>query len=184
MQKVILGFVGQISSGKGTISKYYQEKYNASCYRFSTILRDLLNRIYTEQNRDNLIKISECVRQTFGENILAKAIAGDADKDQNELVIVDGIRRMADIEFLSKLPNFTLIKIEADPKIRWERLVQRSENSDDKTKTFEEFLADHQRSTELTIPEVMSHATEAINNDGDLNNLHKQLDELLKKIRG
>lgn len=179
--KLILGFVGLPASGKGTSAEYCQKKYGASAYRFSTMLFDLLKRIYVETNRDNLIKMSEAIRGTFGEDTMAKVMAKDAESDQNSLIVVDGIRRMADIEYLSKLPNFILIEIFADPHTRYERVIQRSEKADDKTKTFEQFMADHQRSTEMSIPEVAGHASEHIDNNGSVEELYKNLDNLIKK---
>lgn len=181
MKKLILGFVGLPASGKGTSAEYFQKKYGASTYRFSTMLFDLLQRIYLETNRDNLIKMSEAIRSTFGEDTMAKVMAKDAQSDQNNIIIVDGIRRMADIEYLSQLPNFVLIEIFAEPRTRYERLIQRSEKPDDKTKTFEQFMEDHKRSTEMSIPEVASHATEHIDNNGSSEELYKQLDNLIKK---
>lgn len=180
-KKIILGFTGQLASGKGTVAKYYEEKYGASTYRFSTILRDLADRLYLPQSRDNLIKMSECVRATFGEDILAKAMAKDAEADKHELIVVEGIRRLADIEYLFKLPNFVLIEIFADPKTRYGRLIKRGENTDDKSKSYEEFLADHQRSTELSVLDVIKNANERIDNNGTIQSLYAQLDALIKK---
>ena len=179
--KIILGFVGLPASGKGTSAEYCQKKYRASTYRFSTMLFDLLQRIYLETNRDNLIKMSEAIRSTFGEDTMAKVIAKDAESDQNNIIVVDGIRRMADIEYLSKLPNFVLIEIFAEPRTRYKRVIQRSEKADDKTKTFEQFMEDHKRSTEMSIPEVAGHATEHIDNNGTAEELHKKLDDLISK---
>lgn len=179
--KIILGFTGQLSSGKGTSAEYLVKKYQADTFKFSTILRDLVDRIHVPQTRDNLIKISEFVRGTFGEDTLSKTIAEDAKNATNSIIIIDGIRRMADIEHLFKLPNFILIEIFADPKIRFERLVKRGENEDDKTKTYEQFLADHERSTEISIKEVIAHATERIDNNGTLEDLYKQLDGLVER---
>lgn len=182
--KVILGFTGLLASGKGTVAKYLEKKYQAGSFRYSTILRDLTNRVYLEESRDNLIKMSECIRHTFGEDTLAKAIAGDAAKTDNNLVVVEGIRRLADIEHLAKLPNFVLVEIFADPRTRYERLIKRGENADDNTKTFEQFLEDHKRSTELSILDVVKHTTEHIDNNGTMDNLYTQLDALVKKYAG
>jgi dephospho-CoA kinase len=180
-KKVILGFTGLISSGKGTVASYLEKKYEASTYRFSTMLRELLDRIYVEQNRDNIIKISESIRSLFGEDIMAKAMAKDVEKDTNQIVVVEGIRRTADIEYLRQLPHFVLVEIFADPKVRYERLISRGENTDDNSKTYEQFLADHERSTEKSILEVLPFASEHIDNNGDEESLHAQLDELIKK---
>ena len=180
-KKIVIGFVGLLASGKGTVAKYLEEKYSADTYRFSTMLRDLCYRIYIEQSRVNLIKMSEIIRGTFGENTMARVMAHDVEKADNNIVIVDGIRRMADIEYLSKLPNFVLVEIFAESKTRYDRLTKRGENPDDNTKTYEQFLEDHKRSTEISIPEVASYATEKIDNNGSLEELCKQLDKLIEK---
>lgn len=179
--KIIIGFVGLLASGKGTSTGYLSSKYKASSYRFSSILGDICSRLYLQKNRDNLIKLSEAVRKTFGDNILAETIANDAVNDQNNIIIIDGIRRLGDIEKLKNLENFVLVEIFADPKIRYERLVERKEKTDDATKTFEEFLADHQRSTEISINDVLPLAKEKIDNNGSFEELYSQLDALIKK---
>lgn len=181
--KLIFGFTGLMVSGKGMSTKYLEEKHGADTFRYSTILRDILDRIYVEQSRDNLIKISEGVRGIFGENTLAKAIAGDVEGAAAELVIVEGIRRLADIEYLAKLPNFVLVEIFADSKVRHERLMKRGENTDDTTKTYEQFLSDHRRSTEITIPDVVKLATEHVNNNGTTEELYATLDALVARYR-
>ncbi len=182
-KKIILGFVGLPASGKGTVAQYYQKKYGASTYRFSTMLFDLIQRIHLETNRDNLIKMSEAIRSTFGEDTMTKVMAKDAENDKHNLIVIEGIRRMADIDYLSRLPNFILIEIFAEPRTRYERVIKRSEKADDKTKTFEQFMEDHKRSTEMSIPEVAQHATEHINNNETIENLYQQLDELIKKYQ-
>lgn len=180
-KKIIFGFSGLMASGKGTAAKYLEEKHGASSFRFSTMLRDSLDRFYLPHSRDNLIKMSEIIRGAFGEDTIAKTMARDAEKNSNRLVVVEGIRRLADIEYLKKLPGFVLAEIFADPKIRHERMIKRGENSDDTAKTFAQFLADHQRSTEISIPAVLAQAIERIDNNGDLDNLHCQLDVLVEK---
>jgi len=179
--KAIFGFTGLLASGKGTAAKYLEERYRASQYRFSSVLRDILRRLHLEQTRDHLVKTSECVRATFGDDILARAIAKDAEIDDNLLVVVDGVRRLADITYLKKLPNFILVEISAEPKTRYERLILRGENPDDRGKTYEQFLADHERSTEKSILEVLPLAKEKIDNNGALVEFHKKLDALVKK---
>src|SRR3989338_3131596 len=164
--KIIFGFGGLMASGKGTAAKYLEEAHGATTFRFSTMLRDALNRFYLPHTRDNLIKISEIMRGTFGEDLMAKTMAHDVEKTDARLVVVEGIRRMADIEYLKRLPNFVMVEIFADPKTRHKRMTERGENPDDRTKTFEQFLKDHERSTEMSIPEVLTHATEKIDNNG------------------
>jgi dephospho-CoA kinase len=182
MSKLILGFTGLIASGKDISKKYLQDKYQAQGFRFSTVLRDVLTRLGLEVNRDNLIDISVCLRQTFGEDLLAKTVAKDVKEATSDLIVVEGIRRLADIEHLRQIPNFHLIRIEADPKIRYARCVARNENVGDDIKTFEEFLADHQKETEISAVEVMAQAELAINNDGGPAQLYQQLDKIMTDL--
>lgn len=178
--KKIFGLSGLIASGKGAAAGYFKKKYRANVYRFSTMLRDILDRLYLEHTRDNLVKMSECLRSTFGEDILAKTVAKDVENDPHRVIVVEGIRRLADIKYLSKLPGFILVEIFADSRVRYERLIKRGENEDDMTKTYKQFLADHRRSTEITIPKVTAQARERIDNNGDLKDLHRQIDKIVK----
>jgi len=143
MSKIILGFAGEIASGKGTATKYIVEKYNGSSYRFSTMLRDVLDRLYLGHSREAIQKLSTFLRQTFGENLMAKVMFEDVKKDVREVIAIDGVRRLADIEYLSQLPEFKLVYVEADMEKRFERITRRGENMDDGAKTFEEFKKDH-----------------------------------------
>ncbi len=179
MKKIVLGFVGELSSGKGTSVSYLKEKYGASTYSFSTMLRDILDRIYVDQTRDNLIDLSVFLRGRFGEDTMAKTMAKDVQNDPADVVAIEGIRRHADIEYLKKLPNFVLVEISADQKTRFERLKKRNQNADDQTKTWEEFLADAKKPTEISIREVAKEAKQHINNNDSLKNLHHQLDTLV-----
>ncbi len=75
--KIIIALVGSISSGKGTVADHIIKKYNASSYTFSTMLKDVLKRFYLEINRDNLVKLSEQIRGTFGEETMAMTMSKD-----------------------------------------------------------------------------------------------------------
>src|SRR3989339_833723 len=102
MAEIILGLVGPIASGKDTVKKYLEKKHGATGCRFSSILR-----------------------QKFGEDILAKAIASDAIKLKSNIVVVDGVRRMADIKFLKNTPGFYLVAVDAEPKILYPPFAER-----------------------------------------------------------
>jgi len=180
MAKLILGLVGEIASGKGTVVDYLAQNHNASTHRFSTIIRDVLDRLYIEHSRDSLQQTSSMLRNTYGENILAKVMDGDTKNDENPIIVIDGIRRIADIEFLKENPDFKLVFIDVSLEKRYERIIQRGENADDKNKTFEEFKLDAQREAELTIGELRDKADVVLDNNGKREDLERQIEELLK----
>jgi len=178
-KKIILGLTGEICAGKGTIVKYLTEKHNATSYRFSTMLRDLLNRLYLPVARENMQYISTAIRQFFGEDIMAKVIAEDVKNDKNIIIVVDGVRRIPDIKYLREIDGFKLVRIIADPKTRYQRLILRKENPGDENKTYEQFLEDHKKEADSQVPIVMAQADLEINNNGSLEDLYKQIDQIV-----
>ena len=183
MSKIIIGLAGEMACGKGTVAKHLVEKHNASSYRFSTMLRDVVDRLYIEQTRENVSKMSTVLRQNFGEDLFAKVMANDVTKDKNEVIVIDGIRRMADIAYLKEIPEFKLIYMEADVKKCYERIIQRGENTDDKNKTFEEFLAEHKLETETQIKDLKEYASEVIDNNENYDHLYEQIDKIVGECK-
>jgi len=183
MNKIIFGFVGQMASGKDTAANYLAEKYGGKNFSFSGMLADVLKRFYLEITRDNYIKISEALREKFGDDLMSKTLAADISKDDHQIISVSNVRRPSDVTYLKNLPGFVLVEIFADPKTRYERLIKRGEKSDDSNKTYKQFLADHQRSTELTIDEIATTAKFKIDNNGSLEELYRQLDNLISKLK-
>ncbi|MDP2944215.1 MAG: AAA family ATPase [bacterium] len=183
MSKIILGFTGLIVSGKDTCKIYVMKKYGASGHSYSTMLRDILNRLYLPITRGNMQAISLDLRNRFGDETLARVISEDVKNDNHEIIVIEGIRRLPDIASLKNLPGFHLISLEADIQTRYERLIKRHENADDATKTFAEFVVDNGREAELNIPDVMAAAKYHINNNGSFEKLYAQIDKIIAAIK-
>ncbi len=182
MTRVILGLVGPLAAGKGSVAKYLKEKYQVEVFRFSTPLRDALNRFYLEQTRKNMQDLSLILRQTFGDDLLARVIAQDVKNANNQIIIVDGVRRDPDIKYLRLMPGFRLISIVTDQKTRWERMIKRGENTDDMKKTFAQFQKDEQAEAETYIQKVAKSADFTIDNNGNFKGLYQQIENILNKI--
>jgi dephospho-CoA kinase len=92
MQKVVLGISGEIASGKDTVGDYLAEAHGALKLRFSQPLRDTLDCLHLEQNRENMARLSMHLRKAFGEDVLSRVILAEAEGSDAEFVVVDGIR--------------------------------------------------------------------------------------------
>ncbi len=182
MTKVIIGVAGEVASGKDTVGKYIAEKYQAQALRFSQVLRDILDRMSMEQSQENMGKLSMHLRKAFGEDILSKGLAREAEKSPNELVVVDGVRRFPDIIQMQASEQFYFIYVEASPEKRYERLTQRHNNSDDAGKTLVQFEKDALQESESQIRDLKEHADFVINNDGTLEELQKQVDDIIAQV--
>lgn len=179
--KKIIGLAGEIASGKGTAAEYIRNVYGGRVYRFSGMLRDLAERLYLEENRDNLQKMSTAVREYFGQDILCKTIYEDVKRDDGRYIVIDGVRRFQDVEKLKNLEEFSLVYIKADMEKRYQRITKRGENADDNSKTLEEFKKDNQKEAEKQIQELEKEADFVIDNNGSLEDLYRQIDDILKK---
>jgi dephospho-CoA kinase len=179
--KLIIGLAGQIASGKTTATDYLKEKYGASTYRFSNMLRDIADRMYIEKSRENLQKLSTVLRKNFDEELMARVMAEDVKNDNNNVIVVEGIRRPGDVVHLKDVPGFHLVHIFADVETSHKRIAQRNENIDDKGKSLEEFQKDLQGEAESKISEIGSTAKVQLDNNGTIEELHEQLDKLVEQ---
>jgi dephospho-CoA kinase len=181
MAKYIIGIAGEMASGKDTVTNYLVEQYGAVQYRFSDPLRSILGILHKEITRDNLTALSTHLRTAFGQDLLAHVIEREAEKNPNELVVIDGVRRISDIDLVQGKDNFFLVYVDADVHVRYKRLHKRGQNEDDATLSFEEFLEDHGNETERFIPELKNVAQEVIFNEGSLAELHSEVDTVMAK---
>ncbi|MSR85203.1 hypothetical protein EXS71_02070 [Candidatus Uhrbacteria bacterium] len=182
MAKLIIGLVGQAGCGKGTATDILREQYGAGYYRFSAILENILDQLALDHTRENFTKLSEISRQTFGEDVLSYALEKQAVTAQEDVVIVDGIRRLEDLAALEPLPHFKLIAIEVPVEVRYQRVIGRGEKAGEKNMTMKEFLEQEKFPTEVTIPAVMKRATKTISNAGTRKEFEKEIHDMMKEF--
>jgi dephospho-CoA kinase len=171
-----------MAAGKGACCQYLADRYGARSHRFSAILRDILDRVRLPHTRENLQLASSTLRQAFGDDLMAKAIAQDVAADRGRLATVDGIRRWLDIKHLLPINGFHLIAVTAKERTRFNRLKRRKENPDDAKKTFRDFVRDGNQEAELQISRVVSRAEFKVDNNGTLEELYRQLDRIVNKF--
>ena len=182
MPKLLVGLVGLQGCGKGTLADILVKQNGAGYFRFSAVMSDILNRLLIERNRDNFIKLSIGLRQTFGEDVFSYPLETAALNAPQDIVVIDGIRRPEDLVGLEAIPNFHLVAIEADAKLRFERMKMRGEKATEANMTWEKFLEDEQAETERTIPFAMTRATHRISNNGTREEFEAAAHELLQKL--
>ncbi len=182
MKKIIVGLVGIIASGKDTVADYLVDKYQAEKISFSDPLRDVLNRLYLPIDRAHMSGLSQILIDKFGGDLLSRVIAREIEKSDKVIFVLPNIRRESDYSALEKFPGFVLVGIKTDQKICYERLIKRNQNSDDQTKTREQFQKDLGLSTEVLIPHLVDKSSFKLENNGSLDDLYKQADRLIDSL--
>lgn len=180
--RVLIGITGRLASGKGRMTAEILKRSNAEYVKFSDSLRYVLDVYTIPQSRDNIDALSTFLRKTYGEDVLARAVEKKALSSENEIVIIDGVRRKVDFERLGKHPHFSLVYIDANPKIRYERSKNRNENVGDADLTYEEFLKDDSGEPQQQIESLKNVAHYVIDNNGTVEEFDRQIDEVLKKM--
>jgi dephospho-CoA kinase len=179
--KKIIGIAGEIASGKDMMKNHLVDKYKATPYKFSSLVRSILEIMHLPDNRENMNKLSLVLRNAFGEDIFSKVVYETVKNDDNEYIAIDGVRRPEDLEYFKKFDNFILVYIESSMEKRYERIIERKENPDDETKSLEEFKNDHKLNTELQIPGFKKLADYVIENNGTAEEFYQKIDEIVNK---
>ncbi|MFH1200932.1 MAG: AAA family ATPase [bacterium] len=182
MSKIILALVGQIASGKDTVAEYIVTKYGGVSLSFSQPLRDILNRTFLSINRTNMSWLGQTLVDRFGVDTISKIIGKEIEASDKKIFVLPNIRREGDVAYFKDWPGYILVGVKTDPKICYERLIKRNQNTDDQAKTWEEFQKDLQLSTEVAIDDLIKKSSAQIDNNGTLEDLHKQVDEIIKKL--
>ncbi|MDO9230871.1 MAG: AAA family ATPase [bacterium] len=184
MTKIVLGLIGEKGSGKGTVSDYLIEKYGAIHYGTSKILRRTLEDLHVPVTRDNLVKLALVLKEGYGPSVIIDSLIQDMDKNGSDVIIADGIRMHGDVEPFRKKygENFFLVYVTADLRSRYERTKLRKQNDGEGEATFEEFLEEEGKLTEVSIHEIGRKAEFKFNNNGTAEDLKAQVDEMMEKV--
>jgi len=180
----IIGITGTNGSGKGEVVKYLKQK---GFVHFS-VRNFLMNEIEKRNlplNRTTMNFLANELRKENSPSYIIENLLIEA-KIQNEDCIIESIRTPGEVEFLKQQGSFYLIAIDADPRIRFERIKTRKTEFDDVT--FQEFISEEEMEMKSTDPNkqnivaCMSAAHLTLTNNGTTEELHKALDAVIPDI--
>lgn len=181
---MIIGIAGTLGSGKGTVVQYLKQRGFAH-YSGSGMLREILESRGEAVDRDAYSRAAQELRTKDPEG-LAKLLYARLQSDNPENAIIEALHTIGEVNFVRSIGG-KILGIDADTRIRYERITKRGSEKD--SISYEKFLEQSKREDESTsdpsahnISGALRNADVVITNNGTLEELHAQIDEVLKKI--
>ncbi|MBI2029302.1 AAA family ATPase [Candidatus Gottesmanbacteria bacterium] len=179
--KTVIALVGMPGSGKSITAKYFQDK-NIPILRFGEQTDIGLKELNKELSEENERWYREKLRNELGMGAYAIKIEPKIKKvlETIDVVVLDGLYSWEEYIYLKKqFPNLVLLCIFASPKIRYNRLSQRTIRS----LTLEDAISrDHAELAKLNKGGPIAIADYTIINEENIESLHKNLDQFLHQI--
>jgi dephospho-CoA kinase len=180
---MIIAITGTNGAGKGSVVEYLIQLGFAHYSARAHLIEELERRGVTI-NRPALQSLGNELRQAHGPAYLARALYERAQAASGDAVI-ESIRAIAEAEFL-KRAGVILLAVDADRHTRYERVVRRGSATD--KVDFDTWVVEEERewhneaAHDMNIPAVVAMADYTILNNGTLEELHAQVDAMLKKL--
>jgi len=152
--KFTLGLVGPICAGKETVGEYLRRKYKVTYYSLSDTIRDELSFLgFGRHSRELLQAIGIELRHHRGPDYLARRIVDKMKRTDHGFTVIGSIRNPEEAHFLREnLPNFCLVGVDADQKVRFKRMKKRDRVGD--SRDWEEFLKADERELDQQTKEI------------------------------
>jgi dCMP deaminase len=180
---MVIGLTGRNAAGKGEVARYLESR-GFEYHSLSDELRAEIRRRSQEISRDRLIAVGNELRAAYGAGVLAERVLQRLGSERN--YVVDSIRNPAEVEVLRRRKDFTLLAVEADQALRFERSRRRSREG--APPTLEQFVLEEARELESADPTTQQLvatrrlADRTLVNDGSIEELHRHLDQLLPAL--
>jgi len=167
-------------SGKGVFRRTVQ-RMGYPVVIMGDVVREEVKQRNLKPTPENLGKTMLNLRELDGPAAVAKRCIPKLKKATGNIVVIDGIRSLAEVEeFKKHFPNFILIAIHASPEARYQRLFRRK-RSDDPT-NWDTFKERDLRELGVGMGAVIAAADHTIVNEGTVAQLKKKIQQLIKEM--
>jgi len=133
-----------------------------------------------------LRNVANDLRRKYGKGFIVEKLYKIATKKREDLIIIESIRNLGEIEILKDKGLFYLLVVEANPSIRYKRIVLRGGNTD--KISFEKFMEDEKREMASVDPNkqnlslCIENADFLFTNNKRRKDLYKQINDAMHKI--
>ena len=180
----IVGITGTVWAGKWTVVDYMVATMWFVHFSVRDYLEQELDKLWLPHDRDNMSMLADNLRKEHGLSYVIDQVFQQASalgKDS----IVESIRCVGEIDKLRKYPDFFLLGVDADQKVRYERVVKRWSSTDHIS--YDEFVEQENREIhtknpyEKNLVVCLQLADAVIVNDGTPQQLYLEVERIFAR---
>lgn len=169
----IIGVSGTNGSGKDTVSRMLSERHGYFVASATDMLNAELARRGWPSDRQHKSTLGDEWRREYGLGVIVDKAVGAAEAAGFDKLVVGSLRNPGEADRVHALGG-TVVWVDADPRVRYERIQRGNRGRDEDLRTFEQFLSEehaemHQSGDEATLnmSAVRRQADIIINNDSE-----------------
>lgn len=162
MSKLIVCLTGMPGAGKTTIAEALKQKGFDKITMGDAVRAEAAKR-NIEPTGTNLGKIMLELREKNGQGAVAELIVSDIKNSNSDVVLVDGVRSLAEVNVLKKIGTVKVLAIHASGDTRYKFLTERGRT--DAPSDREDFTKRDSREIGVGMSESIALADETISNN-------------------
>ena len=125
---IVIGITGTLGAGKGTVVEYLATKGFAHYSARAFITREIERR-GLPVNRDSMHVVADDLRATHSPGYIIASLYDEAVR-QGGNAVIESIHNEGEVSALRAKGGFLLLAVDADQKLRYDRIALRGSSSD------------------------------------------------------
>lgn len=174
----VIGITGTLGAGKGAVVDYLRQQHNFQWFSVRDFLLTEISRRGLPPDRDSMRNVANELRAQNSPSYIVEQLFSNAQQSGADCII-ESVRTPGEVDALAAKPDFVLLAVDADMRMRYERVVVRGSETDQVD--FETWKAQEESEMHNTDPnkqnlaECIRRANIKLENNGTLDELHEQV---------